>query len=144
MKIAKEFKWEMGHRLSFHEGLCKNIHGHSYKATIEIEGEVDSNGIVLDYYKLGHIVDSLISKLDHSFIVQKDDKIVLDFLKNNSFKHHIISKQTTAENICEFMIKELSDTLNVYENLKLITIKLNETQDSYAEMSMNLNNKKIS
>ncbi len=26
MKIAKEFRWEMGHRLPFHEDKCKNIH----------------------------------------------------------------------------------------------------------------------
>ena len=25
--ISKQFRWEMGHRLPFHEGLCKNIHG---------------------------------------------------------------------------------------------------------------------
>ena len=27
MKIAKEFRWEIGHRLPEHFGLCKNIHG---------------------------------------------------------------------------------------------------------------------
>ena len=39
MKIAKEFRWEMGHRLPEHFGLCKNIHGHSYKMVVEFEGE---------------------------------------------------------------------------------------------------------
>jgi len=41
MKIAKEFKWEMGHRLPEHFGQCKNIHGHSYKMLVEFEGEID-------------------------------------------------------------------------------------------------------
>ena len=40
MKIAKEFRWEMGHRLPEHFGLCKNIHGHSYKMIVEFEGEL--------------------------------------------------------------------------------------------------------
>ena len=34
MKIAKEFRWEMGHRLPEHFGLCKNIHGHCHSYVI--------------------------------------------------------------------------------------------------------------
>ena len=41
MKIAKEFNWEMGHRLPEHFGKCKNIHGHSYKMMVELEGDLD-------------------------------------------------------------------------------------------------------
>ena len=41
MKVAKEFKWEMGHRLPEHFGNCKNIHGHSYKMIAEFEGEIE-------------------------------------------------------------------------------------------------------
>jgi len=87
MKIAKEFRWEMGHRLPEHFGLCKNIHGHSYKMIVEFEGELDKNQMVIDYYDVEKIINPVIEKLDHSFMVNKNDKIVLELLdKMNSKK----------------------------------------------------------
>jgi len=50
MKIAKEFRWEMGHRLPEHTGLCRNIHGHSYRMVVEITGDVLANGMIIDFY----------------------------------------------------------------------------------------------
>ncbi len=52
MNISKEFNWDMSHRLPFHHGHCKNIHGHTYKLRVEIEGIMDKNGLVMDYYVL--------------------------------------------------------------------------------------------
>ena len=75
MKIAKEFRWEMGHRLPDHFGLCKNIHGHSYKMIVEFEGELDKNQMVIDYYDVEKIINPIIEKLDHAFMINKEDKI---------------------------------------------------------------------
>ena len=63
MKISKEFRWEMGHRLPFHDGLCRNIHGHSYYMVIEIEGELNENGMIIDFYDLGKAVKPIIDEL---------------------------------------------------------------------------------
>ena len=60
MKIAKEFHWEMGHRLPEHFGLCKNIHGHSYKMIVEFEGELDEQGMVIDFYDVEKIIAPII------------------------------------------------------------------------------------
>ncbi len=86
MKIAKEFRWEMGHRLPEHFGLCKNIHGHSYKMLVEFEGELDKNGMIIDYYDVEKIINPIIEKLDHAFMVNKDDKIVLGVFRKDEFK----------------------------------------------------------
>jgi len=42
----------MAHRLPFHDGGCRNVHGHSYSMTIELVGEPDRNGMVLDYFDM--------------------------------------------------------------------------------------------
>ena len=55
MKIAKEFRWEMGHRLLEHKGKCYNLHGHSYKLLVEFGGEVEPNGMVMDYFDVKKI-----------------------------------------------------------------------------------------
>ena len=91
MKIAKEFRWEMGHRLPEHFGKCKNIHGHSYKMIIELEGEVGKSGMVMDYYDVKKILGPVIEKLDHAFMVCKEDKETISFLKKMKSKIVIVN-----------------------------------------------------
>ena len=40
IRITKEFKFEMVHALHAYDGLCKNIHGHSYQLWVTIRGGV--------------------------------------------------------------------------------------------------------
>src|SRR5437868_1916429 len=58
-RIAKDFRWEMAHRLPEHEGGCRNVHGHSYRMWVEISGEPQANGMVLDYFEISAIVDPM-------------------------------------------------------------------------------------
>ncbi|MDA3844331.1 MAG: 6-carboxytetrahydropterin synthase, partial [Candidatus Kapabacteria bacterium] len=66
-KIAKNFDWEMSHRLPNHDGLCRNIHGHSYKMRVELEGEPNKQSMVIDYYDMKLVISPLLEKLDHCF-----------------------------------------------------------------------------
>ena len=134
-KIAKDFYWEMSHRLPFHDGPCKNIHGHSYKIRVEITGKPDTKGIVLDYYDLKVLMIPIIEKLDHSFIADSEDKVMLDFLSANDFKYHILSKSTTAENLAEYIFNEVkTELIRKYMNITELMIRLYETNDVYAEV----------
>ena len=40
IRITKAFKFEMAHALYGYDGLCKNIHGHSYRLWVTIRGEI--------------------------------------------------------------------------------------------------------
>ena len=40
VRITKEFKFEMAHALFGYDGLCANIHGHSYRLWITVRGHV--------------------------------------------------------------------------------------------------------
>lgn len=51
--IRKEFRFEAAHQLPFHDGKCARLHGHSWKLTVELEGEV----LVLDGPKRGMLAD---------------------------------------------------------------------------------------
>ena len=39
VRVTKQFKFETGHALYGHDGLCKNVHGHSYKLDVTIIGK---------------------------------------------------------------------------------------------------------
>lgn len=138
MKIAKEFRWEMGHRLPEHFGLCKNIHGHSYKMIVEFEGELDKNQMVIDYYDVEKIINPVIEKLDHAFMVNVNDKMVLEFLEKMKSKKVVVDFNSTAENICTYLLSEIRKT-NLPSNISSVKVRVYETQFDYAEEQIDLN-----
>lgn len=132
MKIAKEFTWEMGHRLPFHEGKCKNLHGHSYKCMIELTGEPDKNGIVLDYYDLKKTAEPVFDELDHSVLVWKEDKELIEALQKLNSRMVIVDFQTTAENICVYLLKKIK-LAKLPANVTALKVRVFETENTYAE-----------
>jgi 6-pyruvoyltetrahydropterin/6-carboxytetrahydropterin synthase len=137
MKIAKEFHWEMGHRLPEHFGLCKNIHGHSYKMIIEFEGELDEQGMVIDFYDVEKIIAPIIDELDHAFMVKDDDKLTLEFLEKLNSKRVVVDFNSTAENISKYLLNEISQS-KLPSNIKKLSIRVYETESDYSEDEISL------
>jgi len=118
--------------------LCKNIHGHSYKMIVEFEGELDKNQMVIDYYDVEKIINPVIEKLDHSFMVNKDDKMVFEFLEKINSKKVVVDFLATAENICLYLLNEIKKC-KLPANISTVTVRIFETQFDYAEQTMRLN-----
>jgi 6-pyruvoyltetrahydropterin/6-carboxytetrahydropterin synthase len=137
MKIGKEFKWEMGHRLPEHFGQCKNIHGHSYKMLVEFEGELDENGMVIDYYDVEKIINPVIEQLDHAFLVNKDDKLTVEFLEKLNSKKVVVDFESTVENICIYLLTKIKSA-DLPANVKTIMVRVSETDEDYAEERINI------
>ena len=132
MKIAKEFTWEMGHRLTFHKGKCKNLHGHSYKCMVELTGEPDQNGMVLDYYDVKKIIEPLIDEMDHSFMVFSSDKELMHALQTLNSRYVVVDFETTAENICIYLLRKIKSS-NLPKNISALKVKVFETENTYAK-----------
>jgi len=115
MIIAKHFEFEAAHQLMGEEyGKCNCLHGHTYKLTIGIEGQVNASGWVMNFKDLKQIVnEQVIEKLDHSNL-------------------NDILTPSTAENLVGWIYKQINP-LVLYPN-KVKFIRLYETSDSYAEM----------
>jgi len=108
MFLAKDFYFEAAHHLINYDGKCRNIHGHSYKLRITIQGKLGKNGMVMDFGDLKNIVkDNVLEILDHSDLNEFVD-------------------QPTAENLCIYIWDKLKLLLPLYE------IRLWETRDSMA------------
>ena len=135
MKIAKEFRWEMGHRLSFHNGKCVNLHGHSYKLIVEFEGTVDGNGMLMDYYDVKTVVSPIVDKLDHAFMVYDKDTDVIKALEGLGSNFVLVPYQPTAENICGYFLNEIKSA-GLPGNITGIKVQVFETENTYAEDSI--------
>ena len=137
-KIAKSFTWEMSHRLPYHKAACRNIHGHSYKMRVELVGETDEKGMVMDYFYIKKTVLPLLNKMDHSFICDPNDKLMISFLKENDFRYLIMDDYSTAENIVNYILNELKSEFQKLKNLKTLKIRLQESAEVFAEQEIDL------
>lgn len=138
VRIAKSFKWEMAHRLPYHKAGCQNLHGHSYRLDVAVEGSPLPNGMVMDYGDLKALVQPLIDKLDHAFMCSADDTIMVEFLRGKDLKVVHVDFYSTAENIALYLAREIGLHLRSFSNLSRLDIRVAETLHSYAEVTTNL------
>ena len=70
MIIYKDFTFEAAHNLplvpSTHQ--CSNLHGHSFKARISVEDDLNDLGWVIDYADIKSACEHVIDVLDHSYL----------------------------------------------------------------------------
>jgi len=138
MKISKDFRWEMGHRLQCHKGKCFNLHGHSYKLQIEFTGEIDKNsGMVLDYFDVKDIVSPIVDKLDHTVVVWEKDIELIEALKKLNSAHIIMPFETTAENLVGYFLNEIKNA-DLPSGISGIKVRVCETENTYAEDEIEL------
>jgi 6-pyruvoyltetrahydropterin/6-carboxytetrahydropterin synthase len=141
--IAKDFHWEMGHRLPYHDGGCQNIHGHSYSMRVEISGDIDERGMVIDYFDLKAAVQPIVERLDHSFLCSDSDDIMCAFFRDNPMKVNMVSFHSTAENIALFILREITPAIALYPTVDTLTVRLCETARTFAEVSVNIKKHQI-
>lgn len=68
-RVTRSFTFEAAHFLPWHPGQCRNLHGHSYRLEVAVEGPVDENGIVLDFADLNDVVHrEVVSQFDHCLL----------------------------------------------------------------------------
>ena len=127
----------MAHALFGYDGLCKNIHGHSYRLWVTIIGNVleeenhMKNGMVLDFSILKKIVKpEIVDKYDHSLVLNANSPHAnIDF---SAFeKVFLLPYQPTSENLVYDFVQVIKEKLP--ENVSLHKVTLSETANSYAE-----------
>ena len=139
IRITKKFKFEMAHALKGYDGLCRNIHGHSYEFLVTIAGNpiTDENspklGMVMDFGDLKKIVrKTIVDIFDHALVLNSSmPKDLLVKLGENFEKVILLNYQPTSE----LMITDFANRIieELPSNVDLKYLLLRETDTSYAE-----------
>ena len=67
-----------GHFISYEGDRCERLHGHNYRASVEIEGSLDANRYVFDFIALKHRTKAITDELDHRMLLpSRSRQIVL-------------------------------------------------------------------
>ncbi len=139
IRVTKLFDFEMAHALHNYDGLCKNIHGHSYKLEVTLIGEPindiknPKNGMVIDFGDLKKTVNRfIVHRFDHSVVLsentpQEDARRIQSLFD----RIEIVDYQPTCENLLFHFVEILKKHLP--PNARLFNMKLHETATSFAE-----------
>ena len=140
IRITKKFRFEAAHALYGYDGKCKNIHGHNYNLFVTVIGIPIKNisnvkcGMVMDFGDLKEIVNNeIIERFDHSVIFNKNtphEKLAND-LVNDGHKVVMADYQPTIEEMVMDFANKISSKLP--DDIKLHSLKLEETETSYSE-----------
>ena len=140
IRLTKEFSFESAHALDGYDGLCREIHGHSYRLFVTVVGEPSQCendpklGMVMDFGDLKRIVNSeIVDRLDHSFVVRDSEQnAALIASLGEKFKNVVVvDYQPTCENMLSDFAERLQRALPT--NVQLYSLRLHETATSYAE-----------
>jgi 6-pyruvoyltetrahydropterin/6-carboxytetrahydropterin synthase len=132
--VTRTFRVPVGHRLSQHSGLCKNIHGHNLKIQISIKCEtLNDNYMVLDFSELKNIVNRILQNWDHTLLLNITDKTYYDTLKDMT-RTYLVDGEPTAENLCFYLFKLVGVELEtIFPALEVNFVRIWESDDAYAE-----------
>ena len=140
IRITKQFSFETGHALHGYDGKCRNVHGHSYKLSVTVIGNPieDSShvkfGMVIDFSDLKKIVkEEIVDVFDHATVFNKNTPHV-ELAKELSQRGHnvlLVDYQPTSEMMVIDFAEKIKTRLP--KNITLHSLKLQETETSYAE-----------
>lgn len=129
----------MAHALYEYDGICRNIHGHTYHLEVTLIGDIHSetghpkDGMVMDFSFLKELVkNKIVLTFDHALVVNSvfpQDHI--EAFKKATERLVIVDFQPTTENLLVHFAHILQQAFP--SNVSLFSIRLYETENSFAE-----------
>lgn len=65
-----------GHFISYEGDKCERLHGHNYRTTVEIEGELGQDMYVFDFIALKNVTRAITDELDHRMMLPTRNRFI--------------------------------------------------------------------
>lgn len=66
-------KFSSAHFLLFANGECERLHGHNYRAWVELEGPLEVNDYVFDFLAVKPLMKKICDRLDHRVLLPSEN-----------------------------------------------------------------------
>ena len=131
--VTKTIRFDAAHILTNHQGLCKNLHGHTYRVDVSVtQGDGDTSDMVIDFKDLKRIASEVVcERFDHAFIYNTEsagEREIAAVVEKNGMRTVAIPFRSTAENLAKLFFGELKARIP-----GLSAVRVWETADSCAE-----------
>jgi 6-pyruvoyltetrahydropterin/6-carboxytetrahydropterin synthase len=144
-----------GHFISYEGDKCERLHGHNYRATVEVEGELDENQYVFDFIALKHRTKAVTDELDHRMLLQTRNPYIR--VEERGAAIHVRYKDrqwvfpredcvllpienTTAEQLAQYVAIRLLEELRTHHGYKprVLRVEIEENIGQSATCELNL------
>lgn len=131
----------MAHALVGYDGLCSQIHGHSYRLEVTVGGacveraEGAKMGMLLDFGAIKEAVErSVIAQFDHSLVLRRAPQTeeVIEVLSRHFERINAVEWQPTCENLLAHFATLITPLLPA--GIRLRSLRLHETVNNCAEL----------
>lgn len=140
--VSIRHNFETAHRLSHAHAptKCQSIHGHSWWATVWIEGEyLDEGGMLVEFGALKRKWRALLDdELDHHLVVQQGDPVIAALKQvMPSMRIQVFPYDPTTENMARWIFEQTSALLGQLEgtkkDLRVAKVHIQETAVNAAQ-----------
>ena len=129
--VTKTVKFDAAHVLTDHQGLCRNLHGHTYRVDVSVAAESDGD-MVIDFKELKGVLAEVIGgRFDHSFIYNTTsaaESEIAAVVEKHGMRTVAIPFRSTVENLAKMFYNALKTRVT-----GLSAVKVWETADNSAE-----------
>jgi 6-pyruvoyltetrahydropterin/6-carboxytetrahydropterin synthase len=144
--VSKDYLlFAAGHFIAY-EDFREMLHGHNYRVSVELEGELDRNAYVFDFVTLKRIMRQLVNELDHRMMLPLHNPVLrveeggaevrVEFTDGS--RRYLFPREdvillpvpnTTAEMLARHFVGRLREELQGEDtsNLTAVTIEVEET-----------------
>ena len=135
LTVTKSVKFDAAHVLTNHQGLCKNLHGHTYRVEVSVaQLPEDQSDMVIDFKDLKKTCEEVVlARFDHAFMYDSTsaaESEIAAVVAKHGMRAVALPYRSTAENLSRHFFHELRAHI---PGLK--SVRVWETPDSFAEYS---------
>ena len=77
VRISKDYLlFCSGHFITYEGHSCEGLHGHNYRAAVELEGTLNENCYLFDFVTLKKIMRRLTDELDHKMLLPANNPLI--------------------------------------------------------------------
>ncbi|MBR1870804.1 MAG: 6-carboxytetrahydropterin synthase [Kiritimatiellae bacterium] len=131
LTVSKSVRFDAAHILTNHRGLCKNLHGHTYRLETVVRGG-DGEDMVIDFKDLKAATEeTVVSRFDHAFMYNTQSAAeceIAALVEKHGMRTVALPFRSTAENLARHFFSMLKPRI-----AGLCAVRVWETADSCAE-----------
>ena len=136
LTITKSVRFDAAHVLTNHKGMCRNLHGHTYRVDVSVrQADGENAGMVMDFKDVKRICEeTVLSRFDHAFIYDETSAAEVEIasvVMKHGMRAAALPFRSTAENLARWIFGELQGRIR-----GLSSVRVYETADSCAEYSV--------
>ena len=118
---------------------CGRLHGHTYAIHAKIYGEIEENGIIVDFRFAKDILKKIADELDHKILIPVKSPLVRikekEVRLSNGEKDYVFPledcallplRSSSAENLASYVMDKFLESLKDYKNIVEIEIGIDE------------------